>query len=123
MSEPVDKLKKTPLYEVHRALGGKMVPFAGWEMPVQYTGLMEEHRRVRTACGIFDVSHMGEIEVRGPRALDAVQQLTTNDASRLIDGQVQYIRSALKRPVTTPDDSDLFHALAQATTRVEGTPA
>ena len=90
MSEPVDKLKKTPLYEVHRALGGKMVPFAGWAMPVQYTGLMEEHRRVRTECGIFDVSHMGEIEVRGPRALDAVQELTTNDASRLIDGQVQY---------------------------------
>ncbi len=90
MSEPTDKLKKTPLYEVHRALGGKMVPFAGWAMPVQYTGLMEEHRKVRSGCGIFDVSHMGEIEVRGPGALDAVQDLTTNDASRLIDGQVQY---------------------------------
>ena len=67
-----------------------MVPFAGWEMPVHYTGLMEEHRTVRSRCGIFDVSHMGEIEVRGPGALDAVQRLTTNDASKLIDGQVQY---------------------------------
>ncbi|MFQ5329660.1 MAG: glycine cleavage system aminomethyltransferase GcvT [Thermodesulfobacteriota bacterium] len=90
MSESMEQLKKTPLYEVHRTLGGKMVPFAGWEMPVQYTGLMEEHRKVRSGCGIFDVSHMGEIEVRGPGALDAVQRLTTNDASRLIDGQVQY---------------------------------
>ncbi|MFQ5585437.1 MAG: glycine cleavage system aminomethyltransferase GcvT [Thermodesulfobacteriota bacterium] len=90
MNRVIDSVKKTPLHAVHLKLGARMVPFAGWEMPVHYTGLMEEHGTVRTRCGIFDVSHMGEIEVRGPRALEAVQQLTTNDASRLIDGQVQY---------------------------------
>jgi aminomethyltransferase len=67
-----------------------MVPFGGWDMPVQYTGIVEEHRTVRAAVGIFDVSHMGEFEVEGPQALDALQSLTTNDASTLDIGQVQY---------------------------------
>ncbi len=83
-------LKRTPLFERHRALGGKIVPFCGWEMPVQYSGLTDEHNAVRTRAGLFDVSHMGEIRVRGPRALEVVQKLTTNDASALQDGGVQY---------------------------------
>lgn len=84
-------LKHTPMIEEHRAAGAKLVPFAGYEMPVQYaTGILEEHRAVRTAAGLFDVSHMGEIDVRGPAALDLVQRVTTNDASRLTIGQAQY---------------------------------
>ena len=83
-------LLRTPLFERHRALGGKLVPFGGWEMPVQYSGLTEEHVAVRTRAGLFDVSHMGEIRVRGPRALDVVQRLTTNDASALLEGRIQY---------------------------------
>ena len=83
-------LKRTPLYDVHVAAGAKMVPFGGWDMPVQYTGIVEEHRTVRRAVGLFDVSHMGEFEVEGPGALAAVQRLTTNDAAALAVGQVQY---------------------------------
>jgi aminomethyltransferase len=83
-------LKRTPLYERHRAAGAKFVAFGGWEMPVQYTSILEEHKAVRTAVGLFDVSHMGEIEIRGPRALEVVQRLTTNDASKLEAFQVQY---------------------------------
>jgi len=84
-------LKRTPLYDEHLAAGGKMVPFAGWEMPVQYrTGITAEHRAVREAAGLFDVSHMGEIDVRGDRALDFVQHVTTNDAARIEVGQAQY---------------------------------
>ena len=83
------ELKKTPLYEAHKALGAKIVPFAGWQMPVQYASLIEEHIAVRQRCGLFDVSHMGEIEVSGRDALRAVERLTTN-ASRLIDGGCQY---------------------------------
>ena len=83
-------LKKTPLNAVHRALGGKMVDFAGYNMPVEYEGVMAEHRAVRERAGIFDVSHMGEIEIRGPEALDLVQYVTINDASKLADGQAQY---------------------------------
>jgi len=83
-------VKKTPLNEVHRKLGGRMVEFGGWEMPVQYTGVIEEHLAVRNAAGLFDVSHMGEIEVKGDGALAFIQELTINDASRLINGQVQY---------------------------------
>src|SRR5262245_34346331 len=67
-----------------------MVPFGGWEMPVQYTGIIEEHRATRRAAGIFDVSHMGEFEVEGPHALDAVQALISNDVAALAVGQVQY---------------------------------
>jgi aminomethyltransferase len=83
-------LKRTPLYELHREVGAKFVDFGGWEMPVQYAGIIEEHRAVRTSVGLFDVSHMGEIEIRGPRALEVVQRLTTNDASKLEVSQVQY---------------------------------
>ena len=83
-------LKTTPLHGIARALGGKLVPFAGWEMPVQFSSVIEEHLAVRTAAGLFDVSHMGEIEIEGPGALALVQRLTCNDASRLVDGQAQY---------------------------------
>ena len=83
-------LRHTPLHAVHTALGARMVPFAGFEMPVQYSGLKDEHEKVRTAVGLFDVSHMGEVFVRGPRALDAIQHLITNDASRLSDGEALY---------------------------------
>ncbi len=89
-------MKATPLNAVHKALGARMVPFGGWEMPVQYAGVIEEHLAVRQQAGLFDVSHMGEIEVRGPEALALVQRLTTNDAARLTDGQIQY--SALCYP-------------------------
>ena len=83
-------LKRTPLHESHHILGARMVEFAGWEMPVQYSGPIPEHMAVRTAAGLFDVSHMGEIEVRGPDALSLVQRLTTNDVAKLQDNQVQY---------------------------------
>ncbi|MFI5328589.1 MAG: glycine cleavage system aminomethyltransferase GcvT, partial [Candidatus Rokuibacteriota bacterium] len=83
-------LKRTPLRDVHVKAGAKMVPFGGWDMPVQYTGIIEEHRAVRRAVGLFDISHMGEFEVRGPDALAAVQRLCTNDARTLEIGQVQY---------------------------------
>src|SRR5215813_959641 len=85
------QLKKTSLNEAHRKLGGKMIDFGGWEMPVQYpAGTIEEHLIVRTSVGIFDVSHMGEIEIRGPQALDVVQHVTSNDAAKLADEQIQY---------------------------------
>ncbi len=90
MSTPEGPLKQTPLNAVHRQLGAKMVPFGGWDMPVQYSGILDEHKAVRGAAGLFDVSHMGVIEFRGPAALEAVQGLTSNDASRLQVGQVQY---------------------------------
>jgi len=83
-------MKKTPLNAVHKELGARMVDFGGWEMPVQYRGVIDEHLAVRHAAGLFDVSHMGEIAVKGKGALDYIQQLTINDASRLVNGQVQY---------------------------------
>jgi glycine cleavage system T protein (aminomethyltransferase) len=83
-------LKRTPLYESHVSLGARMVDFAGWEMPVQYSGLIPEHMAVREAAGLFDVSHMGEIEVTGKDALALIQLVTTNDASKLQDNQAQY---------------------------------
>lgn len=87
---PEAPLRRTPLYGAHLKLGARMVPFGGWEMPVQYTGIIEEHRTVRAAVGLFDVSHMGEFEVEGPSALAALQALTTNDVAALEVGQVQY---------------------------------
>ena len=90
MTTPPSSLKRTPLWERHRALGGKMVPFGGWDMPVEYSGLADEHRAVRTHAGLFDVSHMGEIRVRGPKALETVQRLTCNDVAALDDGKAQY---------------------------------
>jgi len=85
-----ESLKRTPLYEYHLKLGARMVPFGGWEMPVQYSSVIEEHRAVRQAAGLFDVSHMGEFEVSGPQALDLIQLVTTNNAAKLAVGQVQY---------------------------------
>jgi len=83
-------LKRTPLYDAHVKAGARMVPFGGWEMPVQYAGIVQEHRAVRGAVGLFDISHMGEFEIEGPDALAIVQRLCTNDASALAVGQVQY---------------------------------
>lgn len=85
------ELERTPLYDEHVRLEGKIVPFAGFEMPVQYpTGITQEHRAVRTTCGLFDVSHMGEFIVRGPEALDLVQRISVNDAAKIEVGQAQY---------------------------------
>ena len=83
-------LKRTPLFSAHVEAGARMVPFGGWEMPVQYRGIIEEHRAVRSAAGCFDVSHMGEFEIEGPGALAVLQRLTTNDVAALEIGQVQY---------------------------------
>jgi aminomethyltransferase len=83
-------LKRTPLYALHKELGARMVDFGGWEMPVQYAGILEEHRAVRERVGLFDVSHMGELHVEGPDALDALQALTPNDVSKLEDGRIHY---------------------------------
>ena len=83
-------LQKTPLHAAHVALGAKMVPFGGWDMPVQYEGIMAEHRAVRTAAGMFDVSHMGEVVLRGPRAVEIAQRLCTNAVSKLADGAAAY---------------------------------
>jgi aminomethyltransferase len=87
---PTTALRTTPLNAVHRSLGAKMVDFGGWDMPVQYSSIIEEHQAVRQRVGLFDVSHMGEIEVSGPEAWKAVNYVTTNDASRLKPGQAQY---------------------------------
>src|SRR5574338_428672 len=83
-------LLSTPLNAAHRRLGAKMVPFGGWDMPVQYSGIIEEHKAVRAAAGLFDVSHMGEIEVRGPEALNLVDYVACNNASKLKTCQAQY---------------------------------
>lgn len=83
-------MKRTPLYDLHRELGARMVAFGGWEMPVQYSSVVEEHLAVRRAVGLFDVSHMGEIEIRGPEALALVEYVTTNHVARLKEGQAQY---------------------------------
>ena len=83
-------LKRTALTHIHESLGAKMVPFAGYMMPVQYTGINDEHHAVRNSVGVFDVSHMGEFIVRGPGALDLIQKVTSNDASKLTVGKVQY---------------------------------
>jgi aminomethyltransferase len=112
-------LKKTALNATHRALKAKMVDFGGWDMPVEYpassgglgVGLIGEHLAVRTGVGLFDVSHMGEIQFRGPGALAAVQHITMNDASRLKDGQAHY--SALLTPAGTFVDDILVHRLSE----------
>jgi glycine cleavage system T protein (aminomethyltransferase) len=82
--------QRTPLYETHVRAGARMVEFAGWEMPVQYTGILDEHEAVRTRAGLFDVSHMGEVVFRGPRALEALNRVFTNDLTKAADGQAQY---------------------------------
>lgn len=108
-------LKKTALNATHRALKAKMVDFGGWDMPVEYPGvgggLIAEHMAVRTGVGLFDVSHMGEIQFRGPNALEAVQYITMNDASKLKDGQAHY--SALLTPQGTFVDDILVHRLGE----------
>ncbi|MCK6550439.1 glycine cleavage system aminomethyltransferase GcvT [Myxococcota bacterium] len=86
MTEP----KKTPLYDVHVAAGARIVPFAGYSMPVQYSGVIEEHETVRKNVGLFDVSHMGEVEIRGPRALEVANRIISNDVERIVDGQALY---------------------------------
>jgi glycine cleavage system T protein (aminomethyltransferase) len=83
-------LQKTPLHARHLALGARMVPYAGWDMPVEYSGISDEHLAVRTRAGLFDVSHMGEIEVAGRDAMAAIQRITCNDAAKLAVGQAQY---------------------------------
>jgi len=86
----VQTLRRTPLHERHVALGGRLVPFAGWEMPVQYEGVIPEHRAVREDAGVFDVSHMGELEVEGPKAHEFLQGVLSNDLDRVEPGQAQY---------------------------------
>jgi aminomethyltransferase len=103
-------LKRTPLYNVHAALGAKIVPFAGFEMPVQYpTGITAEHKAVREKAGLFDVSHMGEFIVRGPQAVELVNYVTTNDAAALKPGQAQY-STILRENGTTVDDCLVYRA-------------
>jgi len=107
-------LRKTALNSLHRQLGAKMVDFGGWDMPVEYPttgGLMKEHLAVRTGVGMFDVSHMGDILIRGPQALDAVQWVSMNDASRLQENQAHY--SALLYPEGTFVDDVIVHKLGQ----------
>ena len=111
MNAPALELKRTPLNSVHRRLGGRMVEFGGWDMPVQYAaGTMTEHLRTRTHAGLFDVSHMGEIDVQGPDAIPFVNRLTSNDVTKLIDGQAQY--SALTTPEGTVIDDLLVYRFA-----------
>jgi aminomethyltransferase len=107
---PAGALKKTPLNTRHRSMGARMVEFGGWDMPVEYSGLADEHMAVRTRAGLFDVSHMGEIEIAGRDALKAVQHITSNDASRLAVNQAQY--SALTTPEGTFVDDVLTYRLA-----------
>jgi aminomethyltransferase len=113
--DPKPELKKTALNATHRALKAKMVDFGGWDMPVEYPcpggGLIAEHLAVRNGVGLFDVSHMGEIQFRGPGALAAVQHITMNDASKLKDGQAHY--SALLTPEGTFVDDILVHRLGE----------
>jgi aminomethyltransferase len=104
------ELRKTALHSTHRRLGAKMVNFGGWDMPVEYSGILAEHQAVRTKAGLFDVSHMGEIEVRGPGALDLVQFVTCNDAAKLVIGQAQY--SGLMTPAGTFVDDLLVHKIS-----------
>lgn len=91
-----DNLLRTPLHGVHVAAGARMVDFGGWHMPVQYSGVIDEHTTVRTAVGLFDVSHMGEVELTGPRALEAANRVITNDLTKAVDGQALY--TAMLKP-------------------------
>jgi aminomethyltransferase len=108
---PTGTLKRTPFHDIHLALGAKMVPFAGYEMPVQYpTGITAEHKAVRERCGLFDVSHMGEFLVRGPGAIDFANYVTTNDVSALEVGQAQY--STILNARGTIEDDCLVYRFA-----------
>ncbi len=115
-------LRHTPLYEEHKALGARLVDFAGWEMPVQYEGIKTEHEAVRTAAGLFDVSHMGEVIIRGPQAEEAVQRLVTRDVSRLAVGQAGYAAVCYETGGTVDDvlvyrTSDDFLIVVNASNR------
>ncbi len=103
----VGEIKKTPLNQAHREAGARMVPFSGWDLPVQYTGVLDEHLAVRTRAGLFDVSHMGEVDVVGRGALDFLQHVTCNDVARLSPGRIQY--SALTTPEGTFIDDLLVY--------------
>jgi aminomethyltransferase len=110
MTDTAATLRKTPLNARHRASGARMVPYAGWDMPVEYSGIVNEHMAVRTRAGLFDVSHMGEIEIAGKNALAAVQRISSNDASRLQVGQAHY--AALTTPEGTFVDDMLVYRMA-----------
>ena len=112
MNDTAATLRKTSLHSRHVAMGARMVSFGGWEMPVQYSSITEEHLAVRRAAGLFDVSHMGEIEIAGDDALAAVQRISTNDASRLEIGQAQY--SVLSTDAGTFVDDLLVYRLADS---------
>jgi aminomethyltransferase len=103
-------IKRTAFNQIHKRLGGRMIEFVGWEMPVQYSGVIQEHLAVRQKAGIFDVSHMGEILIRGKDALASVQKITSNDASKLMTGRIQY--SALTLPQGTFVDDILVYRIA-----------
>jgi aminomethyltransferase len=110
VTAPAVELKKTPLNASHRQLGGRMVDFGGWDMPVQYpAGTVEEHMRTRTHSGLFDVSHMGEVDVSGPDAIPFVNYIASNDVTKLVDGQAHY--SALTTPKGTVIDDLLVYRL------------
>ena len=109
MTDTAVELRKTPLHARHRASNARMVPYAGWEMPVEYSGITNEHMAVRTRAGVFDVSHMGEIEIAGKNALAAVQRISSNDASLLKAGQAQY--AALTTPAGTFVDDMLVYRM------------
>jgi aminomethyltransferase len=111
MSEAAHELRITPLHGIHKRMGARMVDFGGWDMPVQYAGIIEEHHAVRRRVGLFDVSHMGEIEIRGTEASALVNQVATNDASRLTIGQIQY--SALLYEHGGFADDILVHKVAE----------
>jgi aminomethyltransferase len=106
------ELKRTPLFEQHRAAGARIIPFAGWEMPVQYAGIVEEHRAVRERAGLFDVSHMGELWLRGPSALEVLAGLVTNDAARLPIGKGLYT-CACNAQGTILDDLIVYRVAAE----------
>lgn len=106
------KLRKTALNSTHRRMGAKMVNFGGWDMPLEYSGILAEHEAVRTRAGLFDVSHMGEIEIRGPQALDLVQWVACNNAAKLAPGQAQY--SGLMTERGTFVDDLLVHKIADS---------
>jgi aminomethyltransferase len=108
---PAAALRKTALNATHRRLGAKMVDFGGWDMPVEYSGLIAEHMAVRTGVGVFDVSHMGDIQLRGPGSLAAVQHISMNDAAKLKEGQAHY--SALLYPNGTFVDDVIVHKFSE----------
>lgn len=111
MPETVSALRRTPLNAVHRTHNARMVDFGGWDMPVEYSGIAAEHMAVRTAVGLFDVSHMGDIQLRGPGSLAAIQQLSMNDAAKLQVGQAHY--SAMLTPQGTFVDDIVVHKLGE----------